>query len=201
MKENKTIVAFHCGRGGRFNNAGYVTFIGNKLIGEFTDDLFCRFENEMDFKDRYGFDNTNDKNQRCVLDLIGDGDFDELYEKFGIAKEQLGEEMYFDGGGNSVGLSQKDVDSGVGLINIDNEYDKTACQFLQECDEDDLLKILVSNEWNKIDLIQEYFDECTDLVIDWSNFNGDYRRLIESYFSGFDWYIDDFYINEKDDEN
>lgn len=42
--ENKIIVAFHIGRGGRFNNGGYVTFIGEKnfqdLIGLNSEHLF-----------------------------------------------------------------------------------------------------------------------------------------------------------------
>jgi hypothetical protein len=37
-----TIVAFHIGRGGRFYNAGFKTFIGEKKIGEFTNDLFIK---------------------------------------------------------------------------------------------------------------------------------------------------------------
>jgi len=36
----KTIVAFHTGRGGKFYNAGHVSFIGEKKINEFVNDLF-----------------------------------------------------------------------------------------------------------------------------------------------------------------
>lgn len=37
-----TIVAFHIGRGGRFHNAGFKTFIGEKNINDFINDLFIK---------------------------------------------------------------------------------------------------------------------------------------------------------------
>lgn len=39
------IVAFQIGRGGRFNNGGHKSFIGEKKIGDFTNDLFINYEN------------------------------------------------------------------------------------------------------------------------------------------------------------
>ena len=38
-----TIVAFHIGRGGHFHNPGHLSFIGKKLISDFTDSLFIGF--------------------------------------------------------------------------------------------------------------------------------------------------------------
>jgi len=47
MKNSRnTIVAFHIGRGGRFNNSGHKTFIGEKRIDAFVDDLFIRNRDE-----------------------------------------------------------------------------------------------------------------------------------------------------------
>ena len=37
-KDNRIIVAFHVGRGGRFNNPGHVTYIGEKSLHDFLDD-------------------------------------------------------------------------------------------------------------------------------------------------------------------
>ena len=44
--ENKTIVAFHIGRGGIFYNPGYISFIGEKTISDFVDNLFLSEEEE-----------------------------------------------------------------------------------------------------------------------------------------------------------
>jgi hypothetical protein len=153
--QSKIIVAFHIGRGGRFHNAGHKTYLGEKEICEFLDDLHTEFENQSDFKNRYGWDSTNDPDQRCILDLLTDEDFDELEEKFGISKEMLGEKMYCTSAGNYTGLSQKDVDSGVGTLNIDNEYDTTVSMYIEDCSEDELFLIKQSNEFKSYEL-QEY---------------------------------------------
>jgi hypothetical protein len=91
QQENKgLILAFQVGRGGRFNNSGHLTYIGEKHIGEFTDNLFTRFENQSDFQERYGWDNTF-SDQKSIVELITDKDFSELGEKFGISEEDLGD--------------------------------------------------------------------------------------------------------------
>ena len=71
-----TIVAFKSGKGGRFNAGGYLTCLGEKSIGDFTDELF-------------------------------------LDEETGT---------YFDESGHDVGLSEQDVESGIGSIEIDGIY-------------------------------------------------------------------------------
>lgn len=148
----KTIVAFHIGRGGRFHNAGHLSFVGCRKIGDFTDDLFDTYENRNEFKDRYGFDYAD--GGRCILDLIGDEEWDELEEKFGITEEMLGEKIYVDGGGNPVGLTQDEVDSGIGRINIDFSYDTTYTCYLKDCDEDEIHAIKNSQEYIKDDLLE-----------------------------------------------
>ena len=46
----KTLVSFHYGRGGRFNNAGYCEYYGAKdfqeLLGRFTNEVFFKTEDE-----------------------------------------------------------------------------------------------------------------------------------------------------------
>ena len=136
-----TIVAFHIGRGGLFNNPGFVTFLGEKKISDFTSDLNAHFTNESNFKNRFGFDST-DGDQKCILDLITDRDFDQLEEKFGITEEMLGEEIYLDNGGNSVELTVAEAETGIGRINEDNQYDTTYTCLLSDCSEDELRLIL-----------------------------------------------------------
>jgi hypothetical protein len=144
----KTIVAFHIGRGGRFNNQGFLTFIGEEKISKFTGDLFCRFENEHKFSGRYGFDNTY-SDQKCILDLITDGEFDELEEKFGISKEMLGEETYYHQNSCSTGLTANEYETGIGRIEIDHDYDTTYTTYLENCNENEIQAIKDSSYWNK----------------------------------------------------
>ena len=49
-----TIVAFKSGKGGRFNAGGYLTCLGEKSIGDFTDELF------LDEETGTYFDETGD---------------------------------------------------------------------------------------------------------------------------------------------
>lgn len=135
---NKTIVAFHIGRGGRFHNQGHLSFIGENKIGDFVHDLFLNFENEKDFSNRFGFDSTGGEDQKSILDLITDRDFDQLKEKFGITELMLGLEQYYDGGGNPVGLTVMEEESGIGTINIDNDYDTTYTIYLEDASENEI---------------------------------------------------------------
>lgn len=146
----KTIVAFHIGRGGRFYNAGFLTFIGEKRIGEFTNDLFTRFENENDLLETV-------ENKDRFRDLCVDENFTLLEEEFGVTEEMLGDIEYYCGASmQAVGLTRKEVEEGVGRINIDNDYDTTYTGYLDDCSEEELIAIAKSNEWNKVELLEEY---------------------------------------------
>ena len=153
MKANQTIVAFHIGRGGHFHNPGHLSYLDEKPISHYVDDLFLNYENEKDFKNRYGYDSTGDSDQRCILDLITDKDFDELEERFGITEEQLGEAIYFDGGGNPVGLTESECEIGIGRINIDYDYDTTYTRFLSDCNEAEMQAILDYQGYVKSEII------------------------------------------------
>lgn len=121
--ENKdVIVAFHIGRGGRFNNQGHLSVIGEMEIGDFTNDLYPEYENLIDLI------NGNiiyKKNESEIRDLVTDGNFEDLDKFFSIKKEQLGDLSYNDEAGNPTGLTQDEVDSGIGRIDIDGYYDTT----------------------------------------------------------------------------
>ncbi len=76
------IVAFHIGRGGRWYNAGFKTFIGEKKIGEFTDDLFI-------YNNSYYIDcNGNAVGLTCEEEETGvgrineDGEYDTTYSQY-----------------------------------------------------------------------------------------------------------------------
>lgn len=147
------IVGFKIGIGGRFNNAGYKTFLGECKISDFTNDLFVKFENESNFKDRFGWDETRDNDQRCILDLLTDEDFDELEEKFGITLEQLGQKVYVDSNQNEVGLSDENYQSGIGTINIDGDFDTVYTKLLSDLDESEIDLVRESDFWNSSQMI------------------------------------------------
>jgi hypothetical protein len=155
-----TIVAFHIGRGGRFNNPGFLTFLGENEIGRYTDNLFSRYENQTPFKDRWGYNSTHN-DQECIIDLMEEKNFEELEEKFGITEEMLGEEMYYDGGNNPVGLTQNEVDSGIGRIDIDGGYDTTYTKLLINCSEKEIDAIRNSDDYYKNDFL-EMLGETTE---------------------------------------
>ncbi len=159
MTNLKTIVAFHIGRGDRFNNSGFLSFIGEEEISKFTDDLFLHFENLGDFNKRYGYDITYNKDQKCIIDLATDEEFDELEESFGITEDDLGERLYYDGGGSSTGLTESEYDAGIGRIDIDGGYDTTYTRFLEDCNEREIEAITDSNYWNKEELLNSLTDE------------------------------------------
>ena len=113
------IVAFHTGRGGRYHNAGHVTYIGEKNIGEFLNDLFFNEETQE----------------------------------------------YYGGNGELVGLTQAEVESGVGSINIDHQYDTTTTCHIEDCSEREIEMICQSNEYKSVELTQ-YLESVTDYKFD-----------------------------------
>jgi len=157
MKNNTTIVAFHIGRGGRFHNQGHLSFKGINEISYFTNDLFTKYENQDQFKNRFGFDDAGD-NQKCILDLITDKNFEELEEKFGISEKDLGEEIYIDGNGNQVGLTVAEAGTGIGYIDIDADYNTTYTKHLSDCTNNEISAIIDSSEWNRTEILSEYAD-------------------------------------------
>lgn len=95
LTENENlIVSFHIGRGGRFHNAGHLSYLGERKIGSFISDLF---------------------------------------ESDGV---------FTDCGGREVGLTQDDVDSGVGAIRIDFDYDTTYTKKVADLEENEINCIL-----------------------------------------------------------
>jgi len=162
----ETILYFHTGRGGRFNNGGHCTYQGKKNIGEVLS--LC------DSGKRWSFIHERDNK----------GKFCKPY--------------YADQNGNFL-IYVKEVESGVGVLDWDTIYDTDVCLKLSDCSKNDLKIILKSYEWDKEDVIKEYFDNYTDLKVDWNKFNGDYNDLIENYHSYSLIDISDYY-NEKVEE-
>lgn len=145
----KTLMAFHTGRGGRFNNAGHTTFIGEgKSINEFTSDLFLNFENTKevvrDAEDR-GLDVSN------VLDAIADATNgnNTPFTRMGFDVQDLGALVWADCNGNEVGLNFEN--DGTGSIDLDGQYNTTTVDFLENLSENEAQMVLDSNTWKSQD--------------------------------------------------
>lgn len=108
----KTIVKFHIGRGGRFNNPGHKTFLGCEGIGE-----------SPEFEDLF-------YNKKEDFYYMSTG---ELYDS----------------------LTSEDVDSGIGIININHDYDTIYTKYIDNCDEFELAAIAEEDPYNLIELIKE----------------------------------------------
>jgi hypothetical protein len=194
--ENKTVVHFHIGRGGRYNNAGHRTFEGiatfQEVISEKSDSLFYSRENYSSIlKD---LESRNLTNLVGLLESCSDrDDFSDFEAKTGLS---VGEPVHTDCNGTII-VEAEDFDSLVGSLNWDYEYDTDVCQYLEDCDENDLLMIANSRGYRNEDIIQEYFDKSTDLVIDWSRFNGEYADLIEEYFNSRSVDVTEFYNEDQ----
>lgn len=153
-KTLNTILAFHIGRGGRYHNAGHLSFIGEKRIGEFTFDLFNDYENRHKI-----YKLVKDKENLCELyDLAIDGN-EEAKAKFEKRTNlKFGEEAWFDSNGNPVGLTIAEELTGIGRINQDEEYDTTYTCYLKDCNEKEMTAILANEHLTTNDVI----DYCNE---------------------------------------
>jgi hypothetical protein len=169
--ENKTIVSFKIGRGGHFNNAGHLFFIGekniNNVISQIKECTFSDYKNRREILKKYDY---SENNIEKICELIADKNFSELERIFKITERDLGDEYYTDGNGNLLGtLIDND---GTGTLNFDRGYCTYYSCFLSECSEDELNAIL-NDENNSI---SSYLtDEVKKLLIE----NFDREELIE----------------------
>ena len=200
--KNQIILHFHTGRGGHFNNQGYVTFCGISNIEQVLQKLDCgkhnsfiNYENEIEILKT--LEKRDLRNLISLLEKCRDkSDFTEFTSKTGL---KLGEQWYCNGNGDKV-ISVEEAEKGIGTLNWDGAYDTDVCMLLSDCSESDLKIILRSDQYDKHDLIQQYFDENTEIKIDWAKFDSDrYADLINDYFNfnGID--VEDFYIIEIED--
>jgi len=161
-----TTVAFHIGRGGHFHNAGHLSFICENKIGKYTDDLFLQYENTSDVLKKLS-DENDDFNDSDFLDMLTDAensnDTTSIEEKYNMSAGELGELVYFDGGQNPVGLTYNEEQSGIGCINIDNDYNTTYTCRLSDCSEDEFRAIRKASEFDWLDSdLQDYIKNALD---------------------------------------
>lgn len=192
-----TIVYFHTGRGGHFHNAGHVSFCGNKTILEVLQlkgDKHPTFLNKENQVEIYGMLKGRGNLIELFEQCADKGDFTAFENKTGL---KLGEDVYTDSNGSQM-ITVAEAESGVGGLNWDEGYDTDVCMLLSECSDNELKIIANSDEWNKEGLLQEFFNDNTDLKIDWAKFDGRYSDLIDDYYNFPNVEVTDYY--EAEDE-
>jgi hypothetical protein len=161
--EKRIVVAFHVSGGG--GNRRRVDFIGEKEINCFTDDLFLNIPNaenivekalensglEADEQHHVNQSNVSISNVDHIAELVSEKKYAEL-EKYGINESDFQESEFFDGGGNSTGLTESEGESGIGTIDRDGDYDTTTSCYLDECSVEECEIIEASNEWKSQEL-------------------------------------------------
>lgn len=192
------IVAFHIGRGGRFYNAGHKSFIGTKKISEFTNDLYITYANTFDIYQKIaGRENLEELYYTATEDSA---EGEAAREKFASLGMDIGEEIYTSSGGNEVGLTVAQAETGIGSINIDHEYDTTYTKYIEDCDEQELKLIENSTEWNREIILADlarhlgYSDLQVKLL---ENFGNWAEVLIHDTPER---YIQDFEVHESEDD-
>lgn len=143
----KTLVAFHTGRGGHYHNAGHVSYLGQDTpIFTYTNDLFVNFENFREILNQVG-------NRENLRELVLNAEYDNAqYRRLTNWGVDFGKEIYTDCNGSPVGLDFEN--DGTGEINIDNDYDTTTVIRLEDCSEGQLQLILNSDEYISQDVIE-----------------------------------------------
>lgn len=151
------IVAFHIGRGGQFYNSGHKTFIGERKIDEFTNDLFLNYENTFEISQKLeGYDNLTELFQTAIEDSNAAISAKARLQKWGF---DLGEQIYTGGNGESVGLSVAKAETGIGRINIDYDYDTTYTCYVENCDEHELQLIKNCSDYKSPEL-EDFLSQC-----------------------------------------
>ena len=167
----KTIVTFKIGRGGQFYNGGHRTFFEDCGIG----DIYI--VKEYLYPPKL---NPNDTADDTV--------------------DESPEAEYTDCDGNSVELTNAMIESGIGRINIDHDYESYYSTYLEDCDENELLILL--NDDRKY-LIEYFIDHFTDLDVEWDRLKSSkdtWKDLISCIFYGSSNDVSHLYEEDEDED-
>lgn len=146
----ETLVTFHIGRGGRFNNGGHKVYCEqNSQINSYTDHLFVNYENSNVISKKIG----DRENLRTLFEKAIDGDNDSLKRIEKITGIEFGKQIYTSGDGNEVGLDYDNDDTGV--LDEDGQYDTTIVCRLAYCDIQELKMIYESSNYKSTD-VEDY---------------------------------------------
>lgn len=93
------------------------------------------------------------------LSFIGENTIDKFTENLFLRnRDEKGRFIspeYFTEAGNKVGLTEKECESGIGRINIDNSYDTTYTTSIDNLSENEIEAIQESDYWDKDYLLKQ----------------------------------------------
>lgn len=186
---NTTTLRFHTGRGGQFYNSGHTVFVDTMKFYDFINlepnHLFASYTNTSELSKTV-------ENKPNLFELLMDHP-EKFEERTGMS---IGEPCLNDGNGNTM-LIQSEAEQEIGSLNWDGEYNTTKIIYLKDASQRQLELVLKSSGYNKESILQEFFDDCTDLDIDWRKFNDNYEALIHEYFNYQNIDLEDFYTNKN----
>ena len=156
----KTIVAFHVGRGGHFYNSSNLSFCGEYNIGHFTDDLMPGYEKEYEIAKQIG----NRPNLRQLFDAACNEESEQAIKRLSRLGLHLGDEIYRTSTGHPVELTRKDVETGIGRIDIDGDYNTTYTTYLENCSKKELLAMIEKRSYEGELYAQKFFDDHTGKI-------------------------------------
>jgi hypothetical protein len=140
------IVAFKIGRGGRFNNGGQRSFIGDYRIDDsiFMDDLALKYryqdsiEIPGDHQREIEYDGCKLTAAEAFIQMCSQQDTYSIRDILGINPDDLGELEYVDWNGDRVGLTLKQAETGIGRIDLDGDYETYYTKHIEDCDEGEI---------------------------------------------------------------
>lgn len=193
MSNSKTILHFHTGRGGHFNNPGYKTFCGIETIDKHVDDLFPGFEYQ---NEAYSKIKGRENLEQLLFKAKDSGNAEIFESKTGI---DLGEFGLVDLNGTFM-ISQAQLATGTGVIARDLQYNTDEFVTLSECDADDMRVVLRSNSWAREQVLQEWVEMQLEGAVDWTKFDDDrYDELIDAIENHVQIDVSEYYIQEEEE--
>lgn len=187
------VAVFHTGRGGRFYNAGHVTFLG--IYDNFDPDYFgvnvyFGFENWYEFCENYitsdipddilDWDTYLDYNNITESDKQKFNDYC-LQHSIDFSFEDLGEVIVFKDNGNKTSTTLNELNSTSGSLDLDGGYDSYGWCAVKNLEQDDIKLILdAQNSYEYLHLIGKY-----DFVKFLKNLDFDNEFIAECLFNDY----------------
>jgi len=154
-----TLVTFHTGRGGHFNNGGHRKYVGcGKTItdSQYVNDLFIGYENWQYvaiLTDGRDLPNIQELIERVFCNVENpNADDNARLEK--IAGRKLGPVCWVDHNG----YPMVELDAVTGRLDFDGDYNTIDVMDIADCDEAEIELIVKSNEY-KTEEIEAYISE------------------------------------------
>lgn len=167
---------FHIGRGGRFNNSGYMTFEG---IDDLTGSSF--YVNQ-----EYYYPHLKDYDGNDVLDENGDW-----------IEDDSDDAQVLDHNGNEVGLTFGELYEGIGRIDLDGDYDTWIAIHSDDMGEEHIQAIIRHYKAERR-LLNDDIELLKEVANQNDNYTDDVIELFENLRIGYPGYCPENEFMQKD---